>query len=28
VNLVGKINGDAAILKRAKGAAEIRIERD
>ncbi len=27
VNLVGKINGDAAILKRAKGAAEIRIER-
>ena len=28
VNLVGKINGDAAILKRAKGAAEIRIVRD
>jgi len=27
VNLVGRINGDAAILKRAKGATEIRIER-
>lgn len=27
VNQVGKINGDSAILKRAKGAAEIRIER-
>ena len=27
VNLVGKINGDAALLKRAKGATEIRIER-
>lgn len=27
VNLVGRINGDAAVLKRAKGAAEIRIER-
>ncbi len=27
VNLVGRINGDAAILKQAKGAAEIRIER-
>ncbi len=27
VNLVGKINGDAAILKHAKGATEILIER-
>jgi hypothetical protein len=27
VNLVGRINGDAAALKKAKGAAEIRIER-
>jgi len=27
VNLVGVIHGDAAILKRAKGATKIRIER-
>jgi hypothetical protein len=27
VNLVGKINGDPAILKRSKGATEIRIVR-
>ena len=27
VNLVGGIHGDAAILKRAKGATKIRIER-
>ncbi len=27
VNLVGVINGDAAILKRVKGATKIRIER-
>ena len=27
VNLVGVIHGDAAILKRAKGATRIRIER-
>jgi uncharacterized protein len=26
VNMVGAINGDASILKRAKGATEIRIE--
>ena len=26
VNLVGKINGDATLLRNAKGAAEIRIE--
>jgi len=27
VNMVGAVNGDASILKRAKGATEIRIER-
>jgi len=27
VNLVGKINGDATVLKSLKGAGEIRIER-
>ena len=27
VNLVGKINGDASILRRAKGSTEIRIEK-
>ena len=27
VNLVGKINGDATVLKIVKGAGEIRIER-
>lgn len=27
VNLVGVIHGDATILKRAKGATKIRIER-
>jgi len=26
VNLVGKINGDATVLRRVKGAGEIRIE--
>lgn len=26
VNIVGRINGDPAVLKRAKGAKEIRIE--
>jgi hypothetical protein len=27
INLVGRINGDAAVLKKAKGARKIRIER-
>ena len=27
VNLVGRITGDATVLRRAKGAAKIRIER-
>ena len=26
VNLAGKINGDATVLRRVKGAGEIRIE--
>jgi hypothetical protein len=27
VNIVGKIKGDAAVLKKARGASQIRIER-